>query len=211
MNQFRVWFSSVSSVKRSTNRTYVYDTVQDGKNVTLRKHLYPSCTLEVEDACGERILQLMKTAGSEDRLHHYQHNGTVMENWCDVPYRPLWNKCEFFTKTRVEAEPSEAAELKTWGKLAFTLIIYNSLFQSLMGKTHSPAVLSRVRHISRISSFFDIAAHFTISVWRKQGPCSHHQTQTVVKRVSLLWTIFCEVAVAQYVITHNILYLGRHD
>lgn len=97
------------------------------------------------------------------------------------------------------------------GKLAANWLINQLTVVVHIRKTHIPAVLSGIGHISRIGSFFNVAAHFTISVRGEQGTCSHHQTQTVVKCVSLLRTIFCEVAVAEYVVAHNILNLGRFD
>lgn len=66
-------------------------------------------------------------------------------------------------KTLVQAEPSKAPELEACIQLVFKLI--NQLVVLVPNrKTHIPAVLSRIGHISRISSFFYITAHFTISV-----------------------------------------------
>lgn len=59
-----------------------------------------------------------------------------------------------------------------------------------------PAVLPWVGHISWVRSICDVTTHFAVSVWRQQGPCSHHHTQTVVKSVPLLWSVLREEAVA---------------
>lgn len=74
-----------------------------------------------------------------------------------------------------------------------------------------PAVLPGVGYISWVGSFGDVPAHFAVSVWRQQHSGSHHQTQAVVERVPLLWTVLREEAVAQRVIAHHVLHLETQD
>ena len=79
---------------------------------------------------------------------------------------------------------------------SFQLLMWNLDSANVKQYCVLPAVLAWVRYVTWVSSFSDVTAHFAVSVWRQQSPGSHHQTQTVVKCVSLFWPILGEETVA---------------
>lgn len=72
---------------------------------------------------------------------------------------------------------------------------------------HSPTVLPRFGDVPWVSALRDQLAHPAVSVGGEQGAGFNKQSKAVIKRVALFWSIFRKEAMAQCIVTHNVLYL----
>ena len=73
--------------------------------------------------------------------------------------------------------------------------------------SHSPTVLPGFRDVSRVSALRDQLAHPAVSVGGEQSARFNKQSKAVIKCVALFWSILRKEAMAQCIITHNILHL----
>lgn len=73
--------------------------------------------------------------------------------------------------------------------------------------SHSPAVLPGFRDVPGVSTLRDQLAHPAVPVGGEQSARFNKQSKAVIKCVALFWSILRKEAMAQCIITHNILHL----
>lgn len=73
--------------------------------------------------------------------------------------------------------------------------------------SRSPTVLPGFRDVPWVSALGDQLAHPAVSVGGEQSARFDEQSKAVVECVALFWAILRKEAVAQGIITHNILHL----